>query len=279
MMVSRSTNIDLVGRLVFASSANADGDEEVSIEIVVPHPVLPDWAHFPRLGVSTPQAIPIVRLESDMAARRGLGVPFSQAAMTLLIDHIGRKKVAQIEAERGKLSAMEALDITARVLRLALGGRIVITGRPLPVAANRSPIKFSEEDIPLYTFWLGKDTAHPVVGEGVAFDGLRVLSPEEWRDVQIGAPQEDGSLADGSETSRSGASGRPTSMHLVLQELRERYARGEMLSSQNAEAIYLSGWLKARHPRAHQLLPNSVRSGARFAAEHRKLTHCRKSSA
>jgi hypothetical protein len=278
-MVGKSTKTDVIGRFVFVCRPHADGGEEVSIEVAVPHPTRPDWVLFPRLGVSTPQAIPIVGSGRDATAGRNSGVPFSEAAMILLIDHIGRERVEQIEAERGRLSTVETLDITARILRLALSGRIVITGRPLPVAPNRSPVRFSTEDLPRYNYRLGDDTAHPTNGDGVAFDSLRVFSPQEWRNVQIGAPQEDGFLADGSETSRSGAAGRPTSVHLVLQELRERHARREMLPSQKAEAAHLSAWLKAQHPLAHQLLPNSLRSKPEFREEHLRLTSCRKSSA
>jgi hypothetical protein len=48
--------------------------------------------------------------------------------------------------------------------------------------------------------------------------------------------------------SRSGAPGRPTSMHIVLIEHRRRVENGSHDESRTAEAKSLEGWLKQAHP-------------------------------
>jgi len=59
---------------------------------------------------------------------------------------------------------------------------------------------------------------------------------------------------------RSGAPGRPSSMHLVLMEHLRRVEAGEACDSRTKEAKALVGWLRATHPTAHPLTWNTVRN-------------------
>lgn len=62
---------------------------------------------------------------------------------------------------------------------------------------------------------------------------------------------------------RTGAAGRPSSMHLVHPEHRRRIEAGEAHASLAAEARHLHGWLKQTHPEAPlpgvKALQNAIR--------------------
>jgi hypothetical protein len=65
---------------------------------------------------------------------------------------------------------------------------------------------------------------------------------------------------------RSGAPGRPTSMHLVEAEFRARCDRGEIQATLRAESEALAAWLRDQHPSAPKLTPTTInnRLGAAF---------------
>jgi hypothetical protein len=67
---------------------------------------------------------------------------------------------------------------------------------------------------------------------------------------------------------RTGAPGRPSAMHLVEEEHRARWARGEALSSIGAEAEYLSQWLAKTHPTMPRVTAKTIRN--RLSNEHRR---------
>jgi hypothetical protein len=56
----------------------------------------------------------------------------------------------------------------------------------------------------------------------------------------------------------TGAPGRPTSMHLVELEHRDRWQRGEAETSIGAEAAALANWLRTEHPHAPPLTPKTI---------------------
>lgn len=58
----------------------------------------------------------------------------------------------------------------------------------------------------------------------------------------------------------SGAPGRPSSMHVVLNEFRRRSENGDALSTNTAEAEHLSRWLSENHPTSPPVKPKSVRN-------------------
>lgn len=65
------------------------------------------------------------------------------------------------------------------------------------------------------------------------------------------------------EPERSGAPGKPTSMHLVVAELERRAVSGEMLDSIVAESRALSAWLATNHAKKPQAKPKAVETGIR----------------
>jgi hypothetical protein len=57
---------------------------------------------------------------------------------------------------------------------------------------------------------------------------------------------------------RTGAPGRPSAMHLVEEEYRARWQRGEAKTSIGAEAAALADWLATEHPHASPLTPKTI---------------------
>jgi hypothetical protein len=66
----------------------------------------------------------------------------------------------------------------------------------------------------------------------------------------------------------TGAPGRPTSMHLVELEHRDRWQRGEAETSIGAEAAALADWLRTEHPQAPPLRPKTIAN--RLRNDHRR---------
>jgi hypothetical protein len=65
---------------------------------------------------------------------------------------------------------------------------------------------------------------------------------------------------DGPPVAKTGAPGRPSSMHMVLTEFERRRASGECGASRQAEAEALETWLKIVHPAAPSLTAKTIRS-------------------
>jgi hypothetical protein len=64
---------------------------------------------------------------------------------------------------------------------------------------------------------------------------------------------------------RTGAPGRPSSMHLVEAAFDARCARGEVAASLTEEAESLADWLKRAHPSAPPLTPKTIQNNLRAA--------------
>jgi hypothetical protein len=60
------------------------------------------------------------------------------------------------------------------------------------------------------------------------------------------------------EPSRTGAPGRPSSMHLIMQEFERREAVGQLLGTLSAESKHLSSWLQEAHPQASPPTPKTI---------------------
>lgn len=69
--------------------------------------------------------------------------------------------------------------------------------------------------------------------------------------------------APGSDTSRSGAPGRPTSKHLVECELDRREAKGERRGTIDEWSKTLSDWLRTTHPTMPPMQPATIRNQLR----------------
>jgi hypothetical protein len=67
---------------------------------------------------------------------------------------------------------------------------------------------------------------------------------------------------------RTGAPGRPTSMHLVEQHYSERCQQKEAKRKISHEADYLAEWLRLKHPREPKLTPKAIRN--KLATAHRR---------
>lgn len=72
---------------------------------------------------------------------------------------------------------------------------------------------------------------------------------------------------DTEEAARSGAVGRPTSMHLVHAEHRRRLAEGIALEKVSAESALLADWLASRHPEMPRAGAGAIENAIR--AEHK----------
>jgi hypothetical protein len=76
------------------------------------------------------------------------------------------------------------------------------------------------------------------------------------------------SASDAALPERTGAPGRPTSMHLVTQEYHARWERGDILDSIGKEAEALSRWLTNTYPTAPKLTAKTIANNLR--SEHRR---------
>lgn len=68
---------------------------------------------------------------------------------------------------------------------------------------------------------------------------------------------------DAPASDKSGGAGRPSSMHLVEDEMRRRAASGEMLGSLNNEAEHLSQWLSLTHRNSAPAKPGTIKNSLR----------------
>jgi hypothetical protein len=66
---------------------------------------------------------------------------------------------------------------------------------------------------------------------------------------------------------RTGAPGRPSSMHLIKSEHRARWGRGEAMESVGKEAEYLAGWFDRTHPGLPSVTKKTIENSIR--EEHR----------
>lgn len=94
-------------------------------------------------------------------------------------------------------------------------------------------------------------------------------SPSWWTDATNVAVQSGRtSASDAALPERTGAPGRPTSMHLVTDEYHARWERGDVLDSIGEEAEALSCWLTKTHPTAPKLTAKTIANSLR--SEHRR---------
>ena len=62
----------------------------------------------------------------------------------------------------------------------------------------------------------------------------------------------------GKEKQKTGAPGKPSSMHMVLAEFARRRTSDECANSRSEEAAVLSHWLRVQHPTAPQCTPKTI---------------------
>jgi len=103
--------------------------------------------------------------------------------------------------------------------------------------------------------------------------------PSWWTDatdvaVQSGRTGHIESASDAALPERTGAPGRPTSMHLVTVEYQGRWERGDVLDNIGEEAEALSRWLTNTHPTAPKLTAKTIANNLR-SKHRRRLAECR----
>lgn len=74
----------------------------------------------------------------------------------------------------------------------------------------------------------------------------------------------------GDSAMRTGVAGRPTPIHLVLEEHERRLAQGGFEQSVRAEAAHLANWLASTHSGLPRLSPGTIEN--RIRSRHRKAT-------
>ena len=100
---------------------------------------------------------------------------------------------------------------------------------------------------------------------GRKWSHLMVLKSDVLRHWPFSSPENENSTIP--LATKTGAPGRPSSMHLVEREYRARGDRGDTKASIGEEAKVLSEWLRSTHPDAPRLTPKTIAN--RLRHEHR----------
>ena len=100
---------------------------------------------------------------------------------------------------------------------------------------------------------------------GRKWSHLMVLKSDVLRHWPFSSPENENSII--LLATKTGAPGRPSSMHLVEREYRARGDRGDTKASIGEEAKVLSEWLRSTHPDAPRLTPKTIAN--RLRHEHR----------
>jgi hypothetical protein len=100
---------------------------------------------------------------------------------------------------------------------------------------------------------------------GCKWSHLMVLKSDVLRHWPFSSPENENSTTP--LATKTGAPGRPSSMHLVEREYRARGDRGDTKANIGEEAKVLSEWLRSTHPDAPRLTPKTIAN--RLRHEHR----------
>ena len=137
------------------------------------------------------------------------------------------------------------------------------------VGEPRAYRKIEEVDLRTLKAWLRQLTSDPtpaMVGNSPDTDHARDAESAELQtdttELQTDTTEQSKQSVD-AFTYRTGAPGRPTSAHLVKQELQRRADAGELCEKLNQEAEHLSRWLVANHPRAAPMTPKTISNNFR----------------
>jgi hypothetical protein len=115
-------------------------------------------------------------------------------------------------------------------------------------------------------------------GHGLDYFGIHCLSPRDWKRItghqwhldpvnqaprQRTAAESQPPAPPPPESYRTGASGRPSSRHLVQAEFERRVASGTALGTLAEEAAHLVSWLAEAHPSAPPMTEKTIRNTLR----------------
>src|SRR5438477_12125704 len=95
----------------------------------------------------------------------------------------------------------------------------------------------------------------PASGQSLIISNI-TRSAEEF---EQGSP----ATAEALPPAKTGAPGRPTSMHLIEQEFHLRVAAGQICDTLQAESEYLLSWLRQEHPLAPQPTLKTIKNRLR----------------
>lgn len=150
--------------------------------------------------------------------------------------HIGKRIPAWLVAEM-------RLHLENRIR----AGDFILAGKRTPIAADAPWQRFDPSSLAAWDFRMD-NTAVPILGGGYTYDVVTAFTPAQWQAVQSPAPSSTTASDKDAAPGRTGAPGRPSSMHLVRQEHARRLQAGKAEASLAAEARYLARWLRDTHP-------------------------------
>lgn len=196
----------------------------------------------------------------------------------------GIVKVVEVEHEGERyLSGDAQLEISKIFSEAGFAGSLKFMGRP--TAPYEAVSHGDLQDIPIVYFrkersfygsgGIGHLSFEPTENDLAqeAIDLKTGNGDGDWQEVLVGRDGLLQILNRNPNRGRTGAPGRPTSMHLVEIEFRRRFRLGQTLTSNGAEAEHLEGWLKAAHPSEPQLTAKTIVN--RLAPVRRNLENAR----
>jgi hypothetical protein len=142
------------------------------------------------------------------------------------------------------------------LLKALQSGRLVATGVATDDGRRKVIPDYEWNDLKLVEE-SGRDVVRYDLVRRHGYDDVRIRGNE----VVVVWPEK-------SDSVRTGAPGRPSSMHLVVSEHERRLAEGIASVAVMAESEHLAAWLKQTYPDAPPLTPKTIRN--KIAAVHRR---------
>jgi hypothetical protein len=241
-------------------------------------PEIHQRVYFTGLQALAAERIPLAIAEEDQGSLPGQ--PFGSAVIRALAPEV----LQALFHRRGEaLTDTEVDDLMAPVLRLVAQGKLVLAGVGSPPSPDPEYQAFAPTMLSHWSFVPGEDVAVPRVAGGLTFVSLRVFTLMEFAFVErsgrklrplarVGATDaiqltSDVERAPATEavasSYRTGAAGRPSSVALVIGEMKRRHAAGELQGSLAQEAKALVHWLQGEHPLHPPLKPKSAENAIR----------------
>lgn len=141
-------------------------------------------------------------------------------------------------------------------------GRFILAGKRAPIAADAPWHRFDPASLAAWDFRMD-NTAVPTLGGGDTYVLVTAFTPEQWRAITAPEATPGTQCSGEAPPHRTGAPGRPSSMHLVKREHTRRLGASEAEATVRAEAACLADWLRRTHPCAPPLTTKTVENGIR----------------
>lgn len=227
------------------------------------------------MGVILAEDFPLA-LTGDKA-RRLPGLSFGDAVLRAL----PRDAIVTLTERRGQeLSEEEVRQLLLPLFHAAASGEVVVAGVLCPPAPDPQYVPFASNMLPHWRFIPGRDVAEPRIPAANAYMSVRVFTAMEWVSMEATGRRLRAQWASTLQGQNiplepeqppfaSGFSGRPTSSPLISEKMKERASQGQLASTLEQEACFLSGWLAEQHPHHPQAKPKTIKNSLR--AEYRSL--------